>query len=76
MKKTTIWVGLTLLALAIWLGVGWVLIAYSKRAALHDHTNEASWTLQGQTSLLDCPGQHRWYVTVDDHDYFMGCRDE
>jgi hypothetical protein len=36
---------------------------------------EASWTLQGTTSLLDCPGQHPWYDNISpDARFFMGCR--
>jgi hypothetical protein len=46
------------------------------------HAGEASWSLQGIYSQLDCstqPGARPWYVTAlgDDgryHDFFMGCR--
>jgi len=51
-----------------------VLLNSCSRPALHDHTGEASWTLQGQTSLLDCPRQRPWYVEIDGTQFFMGCQ--
>jgi hypothetical protein len=37
------------------------------------HRGEASWTLQGQTSLPGCPGQHATRVDIDGQSYFLEC---
>ena len=32
-------------------------------------------SIQGKYSKEDCPGQSPWYIEVDGHKFFMGCRD-
>ena len=61
-----------LFILAVWAVVGVSLMQCSK--TIPKHAGEASWTLQGETSHLDCPGQHAWYVEAEETLFFMGCR--
>lgn len=54
-----------------WLGLAAGLVECSKHVS--PHAGEASWTLQGETSHLDCPGAHPWFVEVEGTRFFMGC---
>lgn len=63
-------VGLTIFAAYFLTGVSLIILS----SHVPRHYGEASWTLQGETSHLDCPGQHPWYVESDGHSFFMGCR--
>lgn len=53
---------------------GALLMLLNSCSPVSKHKGEASWTLQGETSHLDCPGQRPWYVESDGHRFFMGCQ--
>lgn len=61
------------LSLIFWFAVAVGLMECSKQVK-QAHYGEASWTLQGETSHLDCPGQHAWFVEASGTQFFMGCR--
>ncbi len=66
--------GLAGLIFVAFITLGVVLMLLNSCSPVSKHKGEASWTLQGETSHLDCPGQRPWYVESDGHSFFMGCQ--
>jgi hypothetical protein len=64
------WIALAGVLLGIRIALALILIA---GCAVSPHHGEASWTLQGQTSLPGCPGQHATRVDIDGQSYFLEC---
>ena len=67
------------LILVAFLFVGFVLMlanAVPEKKHVNPCTTDSSqcYSIQGLYSQRNCPGQHPWFVEVQDVEFFMGCR--